>query len=162
MLSGSLTHLDWDSNHFGVPTYRLKSHPENPSSIADSLSHAKSIGAKLVYLFIHGHSQPVSDDILSAYGGQLVDHRVEFRQRLNSRPILQSPILTRTGEALCIETYPQTAATEDLLELAVIAGNYSRFQSDSNIPRERFESLYRLWMNSPQGEKLRIWFLLPS
>ncbi len=92
----------------------------------------------------------IPTDILSNFGGQLVDHRVEFRKYLQPN----SHLKMRSGAEFYIEIYPQSPAADELLDLGMVAGNYSRFQTDQNIPRERFESLYRLWMDRSTKREL--------
>jgi GNAT superfamily N-acetyltransferase len=55
---------------------------------------------------------------------------------------------------LRITACPQGPADQSLQELAVLAGTHSRFHVDPRIPVDRFESLYRIWVDRSTRREL--------
>ncbi len=153
-MSESLNHLTWDSNHFGIPVYQAKLPAQGSRGLMECLSQAKSLGAKLVYLSLPLHSEAIAPEVLDRFGGQLVDQRVEFKLSLDSFTRDRLLPFEPPEELFGIEPYPQTAASEPLLRLGIAAGEHSRFQADPRIPRERFETLYRTWMERSAKHEL--------
>jgi dTDP-4-amino-4,6-dideoxy-D-galactose acyltransferase len=66
----------------------------------------------------------------------LVDIKTTFVKNINDS-ILPQPL---------IKEYIKTELTDDLIELAIQSGVYSRFKKDVNITESKFEELYKLWI----------------
>ncbi len=137
---GCLKFLEWDSHHFGLPVARLLPDRPTESELGELLEQARQAGIGLVYW-----TTPVEEwaghPLLERYGGRAVGHRATFVSPL-------SPLTREDAgdKAVVIREYPKGAASDALLALAVEAGAYSRFRLDPRIPTERFEALYRLWV----------------
>jgi ribosomal protein S18 acetylase RimI-like enzyme len=78
---------------------------------------------------------------LSAFNGILADRKATFERALgdSSEP-------TSATEGLKIESYGDEQPSAELVALAIAAGVHSRFAVDPRIAREKFESLYRVWI----------------
>ena len=78
--------------------------------------------------------------LLAEFAGRLVDRKVTFARAL------------RAGEGgvasggLTIVHYGKREISDELTDLSIAAGEYSRFAVDPRIPRDRFEEMYRIWV----------------
>ncbi len=118
----------------------------DPEDIEDVLSQLRARGVRLAYWPM----PPGDPDLRKAAertGGMLVDEKRYYERRcLPTKPG------TTTSVAADVELYGG-GADASLEDLAVQSGAYSRFAVDSEIGRDRFEQLYRLWMRkSISGE----------
>lgn len=76
--------------------------------------------------------------VMSAYRGALVDRKTTFQRSLEgSEPVARGPWEARE--------IPRGPASEELLSLGLVAGEFSRFRVDPRFARSSFELLYRMW-----------------
>jgi dTDP-4-amino-4,6-dideoxy-D-galactose acyltransferase len=146
---GLLRPLAWDSGHFGFPVSRLTRPRLSESQLAAALRLARQQGTRLVYWPAHPE-QPVPAALLGEYGGLLADRKVTYHTTLASEeePGGCGP------SGLVIRPYPKGAATAVLVELAVAAGEHSRFRVDRRIPSNKYASLYEIWMQRSTRHEL--------
>jgi dTDP-4-amino-4,6-dideoxy-D-galactose acyltransferase len=137
----AISKLEWDSNHFGFLVGCLPSQDLSDEELGTSLERAKSEGFHLLYGFAK-NGRLVTSALLVRYSGLLACHRANFK-----RCLLQHPVEDDFPElpGVQIRLYPTGAASTSLLELGVLASQYSRFQSDPRISRERANELFRIW-----------------
>lgn len=140
--------LQWDSDFFGFGVASLGDTPLRGAELRSALDGLRTRGVRLVYW-----APPAADHAAERAGraehGRLVDRRTTYAIDL-------ATIASRTPSSAAISSYDQGAANDDLERLAIQSGRLSRFAVDPEIPRERFESLYRLWIrNSLSGELAR-------
>ena len=76
--------------------------------------------------------------------------RPRSRRPLDSSLVVEGP---SDGRRASILPYTATTPSAALTELAIAAGKYSRFNVDPAFPREKFQAMYRLWIErSVRGE----------
>ena len=92
----------------------------------------------------------VSRELLEEYAGTLVDRKATFGKSLQPEAV---DCNAEEQVGLPVAPYPTTTASPELYALAIAAGIYSRFAIDPHIQMERFEAMYRLWIDrSVRGE----------
>jgi dTDP-4-amino-4,6-dideoxy-D-galactose acyltransferase len=134
----SLSHLDWDSTHFGFPVGRIGGGISDDELCA-ALQRARAQNYRLVY-WATAANRGASPYLLADFAGRLVDRKVTFGRTL-------SPQEKRgESETIAVHTWQRRSASSDLVALAIAAGAFSRFAVDSRIPRRDFEELYRIWI----------------
>jgi len=137
-----LTPLAWDSAHFGCPVARLNAPGGDTTGVAGALGRARREGVALVYWQVEPNAV-ISPALLTEFGGRLVDRKATFAAELTALEL---------GEAgasvvgVDVHEVPPGPASEALIALAVAAGEFSRFRVDPLIPRDRFVSLYAIWV----------------
>jgi dTDP-4-amino-4,6-dideoxy-D-galactose acyltransferase len=124
--------LNWDTNFFGFKVGKVVL--ENYSNIDSILSENDRSSFKLVYLF--SNFEIKKPDSFSNTFMSLVDIKTTFVKNIDDS-ILPQPL---------IKEYVKTELTDDLIELAIQSGVYSRFKKDVNITESKFEDLYKLWI----------------
>jgi dTDP-4-amino-4,6-dideoxy-D-galactose acyltransferase len=130
--------LTWDSDFFGFPVAKVVAELDD-WSLNKTLAGARAAGIRLLYyLSIEDH--PVPSRLLKEFTGALVDRRVTFGK---AGPGPACPALSSSW-SIC--EFPQVLPTQELLELAVAAGAFSRFAVDPRIPRSQCAKLYESWM----------------
>jgi dTDP-4-amino-4,6-dideoxy-D-galactose acyltransferase len=129
--------LSWDTVTFGFPTARIVGERAMPSLPA-VLESAASTGVRLAYLFLPNATGP---DIRAATeaGGTLVDQKTVFAASLRN-------VLDATHGSDCEAVEVAGELTDAVRELALKAGEFSRFKRDPRFPRAIFELLYERWM----------------
>ncbi len=152
LVSGTtlLTPLAWDSAHFGWPVARLNDAGHDTVALAGALAQARRDGVVLVYW----QADPevvIPTAVLKEYGGRLVDRRATYAAELASGEVADG------GESAAgeyVHEWPCGPASEALIDLAVAAGEFSRFRRDPLIPPERFGSMYALWIDRSTRREL--------
>lgn len=141
---------EWDSDHFGFPVADVASSVILIGDLAKVLCDARRMGVQLVY-WQASSGCLVPENLLREYSGSLVDQKVTYL-RENLSNCLE--VETERVDLCQIAEYPRGFASDDLLALAVIAGLYSRFRTDSRIPVERYKALYETWMQKSTQHEL--------
>ena len=141
----AVTHLDWDTNHFGFPVGRIAAEITD-LELRAALSDARTRGYRLLYWATSPDRIPALR-LLDEFGGRLVDRKVTFARSFSAA---DPPTKASTATIL---PYEGAEHTSELSALAIAAGAYSRFAADPCIPRDKFERLYEIWIDrSVRGE----------
>lgn len=136
--STSLTHLDWDTGHFGFLVGRIGSDATD-ADLRNALSEAHTRGYRLVYWATSPDRAP-PPRLLIEFEGCLVDRKVTFARSLS---ITNTSARSSGGMISPVEGHECSA---ELIALAIAAGAYSRYAVDPNIPRDKFVRLYEIWI----------------
>lgn len=147
----SVVSVPWDSHHFEIPIARIISPDLNDDALAAVLSFAKSEGFDLVYWGTRSGCD-LPQNLLRKFSGLLVDRKAAFHKK--HMPELISDPVEKLNPSLKVVEYTQSLPTEQLLALAVQSGIHSRFNVDSYIPKEKFESMYHIWMKRSVAHEL--------
>lgn len=135
--------LEWDSHHFGFLIGRVNSPDLSYGELDDTLRLARKGGIRLVYWFT-SEDRVVPRSVMEGYDGTLVDQKATFTGRVS---VLLQQDAYKHDTAIQICEYPCQTACADLLNLAVLAGRFSRFRLDPHIAHERFEELFHRWVD---------------
>jgi len=136
-------HLDWDSSFFGFPVASVLFTEE--LNIDKVISVLDEKGYRLIYLFVPEKYKHLENTFVKQYGGILADRKITYRRDL--------PEIQNYSPAENIRINEYSIVNEDLIKLALIAGSFSRFKTDTNFREEYFINLYREWIvNSIAGK----------
>ncbi|MDX1965373.1 MAG: GNAT family N-acetyltransferase [Pirellulales bacterium] len=158
----------WDSRHFGWQVGRITAAELSDAELANLLTAMRAGGFALVYWPTRADRVP-AEKILAEFAGQLVDCKTTFSMTLPRVAAIASTSPTpeqqltpganfnqtiwAAGGLYYVKSYPQLFPCEDLYQLAVAAGQCSRFAVDANIPVDKFQELYKIWIErSVKGE----------
>lgn len=125
--------LNWDSNFFGFKVAEIEENflSQGNDQILQKLAQEEDVS--LVYYSTH---QPLKEIENSFYSFTLVNKRVPIFKKLSGKPSIHPKISFFQGSS------PET----ELFEMVLRAGVYSRFRMDPNIPKEKSDELYRIWL----------------
>ena len=125
--------VDWDSNFFemNVAQIVVNLSKENQEEIIQELL---SEDVNLAYYY---SAEPISIFQQQSYSVDLVDIKVTFVKDLNKF----SP-----SKIEDVRPFRKEDLSEDMVDLAIASGIYSRFRKDKKIPIAKFEELYRMWL----------------
>lgn len=135
-----LADLEWDSQLFGFPVARIVPTDIDDAAIHSALREGARRGVRLAY-WSPDAKRPVSKDLLMKWGGRLIDRRAVFQRPLE----ISEPRCSDIPGTFAVEEYPPGPASEKIIALSLLAGQYSRFRTDTKIPPGVFERLYTLW-----------------
>jgi len=123
--------LDWDSEFFGFTVTRLDVDRclAGPAALRELIGESD---AELVYLF-----STVRQPNLENAGIALADEKATFAKQL--------PTVAVGREEIAAAVSYSGPVTDELLELAIRSGSYSRFKRDERLAG-KFEELFRLWI----------------
>ncbi len=154
----TLARLDWESSHFGFSVAQLANPDLNDADLAASLRLARREGVRLlVWPTLGGRDVPRA--VLDEFGGTLVDRKATFCRQLE--PVLANDP-PHSGAESPVVPYTATIVSTALGELAISAGIYSRFHVDPHFTDERFEAMYRRWIErSVTGDMADIVLVVP-
>lgn len=125
--------LSWDSALFGYQVGRLD-FSEAPTH--DELHDIQHLAREYRLVYVYS-ALPLPSE-------QLIDCRVELMKSIHKE-------MTDSNADGCIEYHGPPV--EDLFELALLSGAYSRFRTDPRFQHGEFETLYRTWLQrSVSGE----------
>ena len=140
-MSASLTPRYWDSMFFGFSVAEINGPEIDDDCLAELLLAAQREQVDLVY-WRADPGRKVSQSLFDRFSGQLVDRRIKYRLSL-----CESDVGCARDPYQTVCECATTPATPDLVELAIAAGQFSRFKVDRRFPAERFEALYRTWID---------------
>lgn len=141
-----IEHLKWDSDFLGFKTGLLQA--SKNIQLYDELERCRTEKYKLIYVFDEdANLLPAS--ILKEYNGKLVDRKVLYEMPV-SKDLIANIEQTKS--------YVNHELTDDLLQLALVSGEYSRFRLDENFSKEVFPKMYNLWikksLNAEMADKV--------
>ncbi len=127
--------LNWDSEFFQFNVCRLMSAIQEPAQLEEIDSLMTKNDYKLAY---YSSLDPFNLKLLEneALDVKLVDKKTTYAKRINPQ-LEMDPAIT---------LYPDRVPEQKLLDLAIQSGIYSRYHVDKNIPSEKFEEMYCVWM----------------
>ena len=128
--------LKWDSDFFGFKTARILTPDLDELHLTKALQNLRSHNTRLVYW---ASPEEAAFDV-RPMGGLLVDKKAVFETDLNQiAPLLTPPYAE-------VINYMNAIPQQVLADLALQAGEFSRFARDPKFPHERFIALYLEWM----------------
>lgn len=106
---------------------------------------------KLVYLFappIEIGKEPSA--LLSTLPGIKVDEKTTFLLNLSTLNTAELPQKSFQGKGIRISSFPKImdGVPEQINDLAVSSGEWSRFRIDSNIPGSAYEAMFKAWIKN--------------
>jgi dTDP-4-amino-4,6-dideoxy-D-galactose acyltransferase len=142
-MSARLTPRLWDSEFFGFPVGEINGRELDEGPLADALVEAQHAGFALVY-WQSDAGREVSTRLLERFRGQLVDRRRRYRLSVTGEGVS----LASEGGSSSHEVAEHAIgpASDELAQLAIAAGEFSRFRVDPRFPPVLFEALYRTWI----------------
>jgi dTDP-4-amino-4,6-dideoxy-D-galactose acyltransferase len=136
-----LKKLDWDSVFFEMPVYSLEvTDPIGSDALHQILETDEQT---LLYVYLKDDYAELHDMLVSQ-GALFYDTRIIYAKELNKENICNPTVR--------ITDY-HGGLTMELEELAVQAGQYSRFNSDPKL-RPYFEGLYKSWIENSLSSKI--------
>ncbi|MCH2023448.1 MAG: GNAT family N-acetyltransferase [Saprospiraceae bacterium] len=136
----NLQFLDWDSNFFGFPIGQIlinKKTDYTSGLLSNLLVKARDKNIKLVYLIL-----PERDSFISIpkfeNNIRLVDKKVYY----------QTEIVLNHTQDKHISSYKANTINNDMYELALSSGEYSRFKVDPDFPDEECKNLFKKWIEN--------------
>ncbi len=140
--------LDWDSVFFGFTVARILPKKLEAQELKTLLGAMKDQGVRLAYWAMDS-ADNVSNDASKSCKGFMADRKTTYAIDAHAMRKRLDLVVAGTGVDLFTDLLP----TPELESLAIQAGLYSRFRLDPQIPEDRFEELYRLWIQkSVSGE----------
>ncbi len=173
-----LEKLDWDTQFFGFFTGSVDWPHATWQGLGNSLKLARETGLSVVY--VQGPCQPqMPAKLLKKYGGRLIETRHTFRLECPglanqsaasppaasppaasppaaSPPAITNPVNTpcaATSDSVSIVERAPLEPDEALVQLALVAGQFSRFRRDPRFGQQAFERLYRAWIHRACQER---------
>ena len=146
MSAAAVQQLDWDSGHFGMPVGIIAPAVATPDDLHQTLVSAQEDGLRLVYWLSNNVFVP-NPATLARFGGQRIVGYCRYR-----RPITDLD-RHRAADPRC-GSVSGTGPDRTVLDLAVLAGQFSRFRLDTRLPVGRFVAMYELWIRRSLSREL--------
>ena len=129
----NIEYLKWDSGFFGFKTGKIVIYEVEDSNFLNLIyAKAKEEEYNLLYIF-------TSENLISEINiGNLVDTKTVLIKNIEKEDVKSC--------ALEIVSYRKNELDNDLLNLALQSGEFSRFKVDCNFKKGTFENLYKLWI----------------
>lgn len=139
-----LVFLPWDSAHFGFQIGKAQ-WSKDVRALLSLITQAIRQGLTLVYLFTPP-DEILPDFVYNYCVDVFCSRRADFAKKLTHAG--RSPAL---GSNL-VELTLSNCDLDQVRQLGLMAGKYSRFIRDGHFPRDRAEEMFRLWaQNSVRG-----------
>ena len=122
--------LDWDSDFFGLRIAKAVVSSEEDVVALSQRERVLRNHFDLIYIF----SEPVIDILFDNV--RLVDRKAIF----------SSNHLQENEDCPAIVQWKSPDATDSLVSLALVSGEYSRFKTDPRLPVGSYERLYTRWI----------------
>ncbi|MDB5346431.1 MAG: dTDP-4-amino-4,6-dideoxy-D-galactose acyltransferase [Schlesneria sp.] len=134
-----LQQLDWDTRFFGFPIAKITNPAASIDELCQALDLMKSRQIPLAYWAADHPSEDVHREALQL-GGRMVDEKLTFSAEVSNTPNInpsQSGLVHSCRDGMSID---------DLKQLAVDSGIYSRFVVDPRFPPAKARALFEEWM----------------
>lgn len=129
--------LDWDTQFFEMQVAKIISPILVREQITAILSEMRRDGVKLAFW---ASAKEIDTEDAKVLGCYLVDKKTSFSldlHTLKAADFISSDV---------VEVWNPSMPAGDLESLAVQSGEYSRFAVDPNVPKVKFEALYKIWI----------------
>lgn len=133
--------LEWDTTFFGWKTGRSV----NPTSSRLVSEQALNEGYKLLYIT---SDKPINLHTNEYEGVELLLADVKLNYSMDISTVENLPENNNVSE------YKSNIVCEELLELALLSGSFSRFKTDPHFQTKDFERLYTSWITSSVNKKI--------
>lgn len=130
--------LSWDTDFFCHKVARIDKSDLNKDELTDIILKLKVDGVSLVYF---PSSKKFEEQFIKNLGGILADIKTTFAMDFGT------VTLEEYVPNDIVESYMSFMSIKDIEDLAIQSGKYSRYAVDPNIPMEKFEALYKIWVN---------------
>jgi len=137
MLEKYFKHLKWDSSFFEYKIAQIKNNEITENTLSSVINFLKGSGYKLLVWKIPSENKN-SFEFAKKNKGTLVDEKTTFTIQTDKIP-------TSFNYSEIIE-YPYKEVNNELLNLALESGEFSRFKIDLNFKENEFEKLYTKWI----------------
>lgn len=131
-----INYISWDSEFFGFKIGEIKEYPKE-IMIRELIEYCKENGYKLLYVKTESIEQSKHESLIEN-NGILADQKIIYRMPLTMQ---YQEVSNHVLISDCREISPE------LLEIVLQTGKFSRFNTDVNFGREKYEKLYTLWIN---------------
>lgn len=140
--------LTWDTEFFGFNVARV--FLNNNNDLERIVPNLWKEGTKLIYVFSKSLINDI--DLIDKLQGKLVDIKITYSKIINASTIEKPPIVME---------YNSSYVTQNLYDLALDSGEYSRFKSDMRLPNGTFEKMYKLWIEKAVKKSIadKVYFL---
>ena len=132
--------LSWDSEFFGYKVGRILPFRLTPEELKRTLVSLKNENVTLVY-WPSDPNDSGSQEAVREMDGFLADKKTTYVIDLEHirKQLIEEPIIG-------IKEYVSMETNDELYDLAIQSGIFSRYNVDPNIGKEHFEKLYKLWI----------------
>ena len=144
-MSNILEVLEWDSSFFGYVVAKIKAEQITVENLTALIGQAENRGTRLIYLFTDPVDE-VSVHAANTTGAILVDQKLTFHKKIHAADV---PVVDDRIE-LFNEDYP----SEQLVNLSIQSGLYSRYKIDPGFKNNEFEKLYVAWIENSVNKKI--------
>ena len=141
--------LEWDSNFFGFKVAKILLDRLSLKALEGILEELRGKEILLVY-WASNYEDKNSHKAAERLGGFLADEKVTYVVDLSDL-ILNKDVLK---SEFIIEEYDKDIPDEDLFELSIQSGVYSRFNCDPKIGSENFRRMYREWIKNSVSKRI--------
>lgn len=138
----NISKSEWDSNFFEIPVLKID-RGVNSINVFNNLLKIAERESVLTYCFVNPSDKRINEQAIGS-GGIFVDKKTIFRKKISKR-------ISSTSHNVFF--YKENFPTNELYELSIESGVYSRFNTDKNFKKGDFENLYRVWIEKSLIDK---------
>jgi len=133
--------LQWDTDFFGYTVAKINYPILNINNCVDVIELLKKNKVVLGYYF---SSESLSLYKVPGYKIKLVDKKITYSKNNNLSAVFSPNV----------RFFESKIVTQELINLSIQSGEYSRFKKDRRIKKEKFEEMYRLWIINSVNKKI--------
>lgn len=130
--------LKWDSAFLGLRIAKVYISTMDEADLLICQQDDLRLKYDIIYVFSK------SDVLFNASHSFLVDKKVTYKVDLGESPCCNDNIVE----------YNNNYVSEELKQLAIISGNYSRFKKDPLLPYRSYERLYTCWIEKSVNKEI--------
>lgn len=144
-MSNALEILAWDSSFFGYPVAKITASEMSADQLATFIAEAKNKEVKLIYIFTDP-ADTISTHAANSNSAKLVDQKITFHTKIDAS------VVSAVDDH--IQQFEETIPSEQLINLSIQSGLYSRYKIDPGFKNNEFERMYLAWIENSVNKKI--------
>lgn len=138
----SSIHLEWDSTFLGFKVAKIIVSSNNKFAIEREINKLKTEKYRLIYLIDENINVESS---INKFISEPIDTKIVYRKKIELNAIME----LKNNEIKSVKLM-----SDELIELALISGEFSRFKTDENFEQNVFKRLYCMWVTRSLNKEI--------
>ncbi len=140
-------YLEWDTNFFGFKVAKINHNILNFNDLTSILDFLKKDNCRLIYWSVNPDNLESNNAAINN-NGILIDEKITYEISLKNLNLQNNVFHPNISE------YIYSSPNQELIDLAIQSGEYSRFKLDKKFLPNNFKNLYKIWIENSVSREI--------